>query len=102
MKLHIHPLTADRWDDFEALFGANGACGGCWCQWFLLPNKIYETQKGEGNRQAMRQIVESGAVPGLLAYHEGQPIGWVAVAPRKDYSRLQRSRILRPVDDQPV
>ena len=27
----IAPLTPDRWDDFETLFGERGACGGCWC-----------------------------------------------------------------------
>jgi hypothetical protein len=26
-------------------------------------------QKGEGNKRAMKAIVESGKVPGILAYH---------------------------------
>src|SRR5829696_449986 len=26
-----HPLTPDRWADFESLVGPRGACGGCWC-----------------------------------------------------------------------
>lgn len=44
----------------------------------------------------------SGAVPGVLAYLDGEAVGWCAVAPRDDYPRLARSRILRPVDDRPV
>ncbi len=50
----------------------------------------------------MRRIINSGEVPGILAYVDGQPVGWCAVAPRAAYSALARSRILKPVDDQPV
>lgn len=31
--LAIHPLTPDRWDDFETLFGKSGGCAGCFCMW---------------------------------------------------------------------
>lgn len=99
--LKCRPLTKARWNDFEQLFGKNGACGGCWCMLWRLPRKQYESQKGDGNRKAMKTLVESGEVPGLLAYRDGQPVGWCAVAPREHYPALSRSRILKPVDDQP-
>jgi GNAT superfamily N-acetyltransferase len=101
-KLDIHPVTADRWDDLERLFGKRGACGGCWCMWWRLRRAEFVAAKGEGNRASMKLLVASGAKPGLVAYVGGQPVGWVAVAPRDQYPGLQRSRILRPVDDQPV
>ncbi len=50
----------------------------------------------------MRKIVQSGQIPGIIAYSDGQPVGWCALAPRKTFSRLSRSRILKPVDDSPV
>lgn len=100
--LKIHPLTPDRWDDFEKLFGKNGACAGCWCMWWRLPRSQWQEQKGQGNRRAFRQVVKSGKTPGVLAYVEGEPAGWCAVAPRKDYAGLARSRVLQPVDEQPV
>jgi GNAT superfamily N-acetyltransferase len=62
----------------------------------------FEQQKGEANRQALRAIVVRGAVPGILAYQGGKPVGWCAVAPRSEYSRLARSRLFQPLDDQPV
>ncbi len=62
----------------------------------------FEQQKGEANRQALRAIVDRGAVPGILAYQGGKPVGWCAVAPRSEYSRLARSRLFQPLDDQPV
>lgn len=67
-----------------------------------LPRKQWEQGKGKGNRKAFRRIVKHGDQPGVLAYHEGQPIGWCSVAPRQVYLTLERSRVLKPVDDRPV
>jgi GNAT superfamily N-acetyltransferase len=100
--LSYHPLTPVRWGDFEMLFGARGATGGCWCMYWRLKHAQFEAQKGEANRQEIQAIVHSGEVPGILAYDGEQPVGWCSLAPRGIYSRLERSRILKPVDDQPV
>lgn len=100
--LEFHPVTEERWADFEALFGPRGACGGCWCMWWRLKRSEFDAQKGEGNRLAMKAIVESGEVPGILAYSGGEPVGWCSIGPREVFGSLQRSRILKPVDEQPV
>jgi GNAT superfamily N-acetyltransferase len=70
--------------------------------WWRLKRSQFEQQKGDGNKQAFKQIVESGAVPGILAYVEGQPVGWCAVEPRQSYPVLERSRTLKRIDDRPV
>lgn len=57
---------------------------------------------GRANRDAMRAIVDGGRVPGLLAYLGERPVGWVSVAPREEFGRVERSRVLRPVDDRPA
>lgn len=101
-QVECHPLTPDRWPDLEALFGPRGACGGCWCMWWRIPRAQFEEQKGEGNRRMMQALVEGGKIPGILAYLDGRPVGWCALAPREEYPTLARSRILRPVDDRPV
>ena len=98
----IQPLTLDRWVDFVKLFGKNGACTGCWCMWWRLPRAQWQAQRGDGNKRAMRRLVKAGPPPGLLAYVDGQPAGWCALAPRADYPNLARSRVLKPVDAQPV
>ena len=100
--LDFQPLTADCWPDFEALFGEHGAYGGCWCMWWRLTRREFEAQQGEDNRQAMKATVESGEVPGILAYHEGQPVGWCSVAPREQFGSVERSRVLKRLDDTPV
>lgn len=100
--LKFHAATPSRWADIERLFGERGACGGCWCMAFRLSAREYQKGKGAGNKRAFKKIVTAGEKPGVIAYHQGQPIGWCAVAPRERYPRLANSRVLRPVDDQPV
>ncbi len=96
------PLTKDRWPDLEKLFGRQGAYGGCWCMWWRITRSHFETNKGDGNRAALRNIVDSGAVPGILLYKYGEPVAWCSVAPRHQYSALERSRVLKPLDEAPV
>lgn len=102
LKLHFFPVTKDRSSDFETLFGERGACGGCWCMLWRLTRKEFESQKGEGNRRAMKAIIQSGKIPGILAYSRGQPVAWCSVAPREHFPSLGRSRILKPLDELPV
>lgn len=66
-----------------------------------LPKKQFDSQKGTGNKLAMKAIVDSGEVPGILAFHNKIAIGWCAVAPRSRFPALSRSRILSSVDDRP-
>jgi GNAT superfamily N-acetyltransferase len=67
-----------------------------------LRGKAYSENKGESNRQIQKSIVDAKIVPGLLAYSDGYPIGWVAIEPRSQYPKLAHSRVLKPIDDQEV
>lgn len=98
----FQPLTPDTWSGFQALFGERGAYGGCWCMWWRCTRREFEQQQGEGNRLAMKALVDSGVIPGILAYNAGQAIGWCSIAPREQFGTLQRSPVLKRLDDQPV
>ena len=100
--LRVLPLTPDRWEDFEGLFGPRGACAGCWCMWWRLQRSVWSKGSGDGNRRAFRKVVHGGDRPGLLAYSGREAVGWVAIAPREAYPGLERSRILKPLDAKPV
>lgn len=99
-NVDIRPLTPDRWDDLAALFETSAVTRGCWCMWFRRTSAEFRAQGGDGNRSAMKDIVEKADVaPGLLAYVEGAPMGWCAVAPREEYPRILRSNTVKPIDE---
>ncbi|MBW8040743.1 MAG: GNAT family N-acetyltransferase [Planctomycetes bacterium] len=101
-KIKILPLIPQRWDDFERLFGQKGACGGCWCMWWKLKRSDFEKKKGRENKKAMKRIINSGQFPGLLAYHQNEPIGWCSVSKRDSYPVLERSWVLKRIDSEQV
>jgi hypothetical protein len=100
--LETHPLTPSRWNDFESLFGEHGAYGGCWCMWWRITRREFHEGQGEGNRTAMKAIVDSGEIPGLLFYLGGEPVAWCSIAPRDNFAALNRSRVLKKIDDTKV
>jgi GNAT superfamily N-acetyltransferase len=95
--VEIAPVTPDRWDDLVDLFTRRGPRGGggvgqqCWCMWWRERGRSRER-----NRRAMRTLVKEGREPGLLAFEDGVPVGWVSVAPRVDFGHLMRSKHYGP------
>jgi GNAT superfamily N-acetyltransferase len=67
-----------------------------------LSNQDFRELAYQGNKAGLKAMVESGIVPGILAYSGNEAVGWIAVEPRDEYPRLAHSRVLKPVDDQPV
>ncbi|WP_100488025.1 GNAT family N-acetyltransferase [Sporolactobacillus pectinivorans] len=101
-RLSAFSLDLEHWDDFVALFGDKGACGGCWCMSWRLAKSDFDANKGESNKQKMKALVTEGQAVGILLYRGKEPIGWCAAAPREQYIRLNKSRVFRRIDDLPV
>ena len=59
-------------------------------------------ERGPRRREAMTELAGRSVAPGLMAFEGGQPVGWIAVAPRDELTRVNRSRATPPVDDEPV
>lgn len=106
MKLTVLPLTPDRWSDLEAVFNARGCsvARGCWCMAYRRSGARDPSsdRRARANRAALRALVAAGKSPGLIAYHDKVPVGWVSIAPRGEFARLKRSPVMKPVDDKPV
>jgi GNAT superfamily N-acetyltransferase len=94
--MSVAPVTPQRWDDLVAFFGPNGAYSNCWCAWFRVRAKDYDN--GPGNRRVLRRLTRDGAVPGLLGYEGREPVGWVSLAPREQYARIVKSRVIGPAN----
>ena len=96
-KLDIQPASAGRWADVEDLFGANGAYSGCWCTYYRLTGREFSAAAGAGAKRILHELVAAGPAPGLLAYLDGAPVGWCALAPREEYGRVLRSPLVKPI-----
>lgn len=103
--LEVLPATPERWPDVEAIFGARGCsqARGCWCM-FYRHTGTGPTGPGrsKANRAALKALVDAGRQPGLVAYRDTVPVGWVSLAPRAEFAKLQRSPVMKPIDDEPV
>jgi GNAT superfamily N-acetyltransferase len=100
VSLEVHPVTAERWRDMVELFERRGPRGGhantpaygCWCMYWRDRSLVH----GEPKKRAMAKLVREGREPGLLAYEDGRPVGWIAVAPRQEYAPILSSPQYRP------
>lgn len=101
-EIDIRPLTAETWPDFETLMGPKGGYGGCWCMLWRKTKAEHDRDSGDANKADIKTLAESDLPPGLIARIDGEPAGWISVAPRAAFKRLESSRVLKPVDDAPV
>ena len=101
----VRPLTKQTWADLEELFGLRGGSivRGCWCMYYRKVGPVgVGKEHGPGNKEELHGLVRSGVVPGLVGYTDGSPVGWISLGPREDYIKLERSRVMKAVDDTPV
>jgi len=102
-RIRIEPATHRQRDDIAAVMTDCGDASHCWCAFWSRPRADFDRDWGGGNRRWFMARLDAVARPiGVLAYVDGEPAGWCAIAPRTDHSRLARSRNLAPVDDLPV
>jgi GNAT superfamily N-acetyltransferase len=103
-QLAIYPVTRERWRDMVELFERRGPRGGhrntpaygCWCMYW----RDRSLEHGTPEKRAMGRLVRGGREPGLLAYDEGSPVGWISVAPREEYAAIVRSPQYGPREDE--
>jgi ribosomal protein S18 acetylase RimI-like enzyme len=100
----IHPVTPDRWRDMVELFERRGPRGGhrntpaygCWCMYW----RDRSLEHGTPKKRAMGRLVRAGREPGLLAYGDGEPIGWISIAPREEFEAILRSPQYGPREEE--
>jgi GNAT superfamily N-acetyltransferase len=98
-RVEVRPLTADRWPDLVELFGPSGAFSNCWCTWWRQTGAEFDRgirQRGAGNKALLGELTAANRQPGLVAYRNGKPVGWISVAPRPEYGRVIRSPSVGP------
>jgi GNAT superfamily N-acetyltransferase len=103
-SIEIVPLTPERWADVTALFDEGGDPKTCSCMYWRLRSKDWSFANAAEAREGFHELVQADRdpAPGLLAYADGRPVGWISVAPRDDYERLANSRVRPRIDATPV
>jgi GNAT superfamily N-acetyltransferase len=96
-ELTIVGANQASWADLQAIFGTTGSPGHCYCQAFKVRDRDWSSLTDQDRRERLRQQTNCGnpradATTGLVAYLDGEPVGWAAVEPRTAYPRLLRSR----------
>ena len=100
--IRVEPATPDRWPDLATVFAGDGP-RGCWCQYWRQSSADYSAGgPGSGERRLRAQVDGGAPAPGLIAYDEGVPAGWIGLGPRGSMERLVRSRTIPAVDAAPV
>lgn len=88
----VVPATRDRWEDLTAVFGTRGDPSWCWCQHFVTTGQGY-AHATAANRAALHdEVATSVPPPGLLAYHDDVPAGWLQLGPRDRFPRVTGNR----------
>lgn len=104
MKEQIEGITCkvlgpELWEDFETLFGENGACGGCWCMhWRQQKGENWDALKGNEAKQRMKVLIAGRKATGILAYMGDMPVGWCSFGKRREYAKLDRAPSLHCED----
>lgn len=98
--MEIVPATSATWDLLVDLFARRGGPDTpfCWCIFWRVRSKDFAAATMASNRERLRSLVEDGPPPGLLAIEDGRAIGWVGLAPRPEYERIESSRVIPRVE----
>jgi len=95
--ISVVPANEVAWEDIATVFGTRGSAQRCWCQRYkLAPRESFGRFPAEERADRLRRQTECGhpaseTTSGLVAYLDGEPVGWCAVEPRSAYTGLVRN-----------
>jgi len=88
MNLEFHPVTKERWPDFEKLFEGKSSPHNCWCTaWRNVEKKGNKPDKKE-KKISIKTSISKNIPIGIMAYSNKEPIAWCSIAPRETYRAL--------------
>lgn len=95
-ELRIVPANKASFEDIQTVFGTRGSAVGCQCQRFkLAPGESFGSYPWRDRAERLREQTScdrprARTTSGLVAYQNGEPVGWCAVEPRTAYEGLLR------------
>jgi GNAT superfamily N-acetyltransferase len=97
-SITIVPANEASWEDLQAIFGTRGYAAYCQCQRFKVGQVPWSGVPLPERMERLRAQTQCGypgaaTTSGLVAYLNGEPVGWCAVEPRTAYPRLPPARV---------
>ena len=95
-NIECRPANEATCRDLDMVFGSRGEAARCWCQRYKLqPKELFGSIPWSVRAERLRQQTRCGnagsaTTCGLVAYRDGEPVGWCAVEPRSQYPGLLR------------
>jgi GNAT superfamily N-acetyltransferase len=96
-SISVVPANEASCEDLQTIFGSRGEASRCQCQRYKLRRReAFRSFPVEERAHRLRQQTECGhpesdTTSGLVAYLDGEPVGWCAVEPRTAYEGLVRN-----------
>jgi GNAT superfamily N-acetyltransferase len=105
-EIEVHPVTADRLDDWAYFFDHDGFVGNpAWAACYCHEPHVASPDDPEGEdlpwherRERMLDMLGDGRSFGYLAYVDGKAAGWVNASKRSDYSLYRLGSGADPAD----
>jgi GNAT superfamily N-acetyltransferase len=102
VTIEVLPATIGRFDDVATVLGPrNPTSSVCWCLSHRIDSRTNRELVGPARGEYVRGLCRRDVAPGVLAYDDGEVVGWAAVAPRSELP-FARSTKIPHVDDLPV
>ncbi len=98
--LTYHPVTPERLPDLRRFSEQHGKFRYCSCMRWRLTSGDYQRSTKDSRIATLDNLVARDTPVGVLAYLDGEPIGWCSIAPRETYAALERYRALPRLDNQ--
>lgn len=96
MVIEVRPATV--FADMAAVIGPkNPASSVCFCLSYRLGGDVRDL-RGTERAERARELCAMEPPPGVLAYDDGEPVGWAALHPRAQ-TTFARNRKIPQVDD---
>jgi GNAT superfamily N-acetyltransferase len=96
--ISVVPANNASWDDLQAVLGTRGDPARCQCQHYKIRDMEWRSVPVEERAERLREQTNCGhpgarTTSGLVAYLDGEPVGWCAVEPRTAFVRLLATRV---------
>lgn len=96
-RITVVPANEASWNELCSVFGDRGEPAACQCQYFKIHGRLRSIPHAERAERLRDQAAcddpDSATTSGIVAYLDGEPVGWCAVEPRTAYPRLANARI---------